>query len=93
MWIAGLGLCLVSAAVTVDGGYSDAPWLDALARGLMVGAPLAVGAYALRRPPFERFGRVLIIAGIAWFFTTLANGDDEVLYSVGRVSGWNASSR
>ena len=43
---------------------------------LMVGVPIAVGVFALHRPPFERFGALLIIAGLGWFLTTLANSDD-----------------
>ena len=50
--------------------------------------PLAVGLYALYRPPFERFGALLALTGCVWFLTTLSNSDDAALYSIGRVSGW-----
>ena len=30
----------------------------------MVGVPIGVGVYARRRPPFERFGALLIVAGV-----------------------------
>jgi signal transduction histidine kinase len=85
---AGAGLCALTLAVTVSGSASDYAWVEAFARALTVAAPLAVGVYALRRPPFERFGKLLIAAGLAWFLTTLANSDDAVLYSIGRVAGW-----
>ena len=51
---AGLGMCLVAAAVTTAGSSSRYDWLEGLARAVLVGAPLAVGLYARRRQPFER---------------------------------------
>ena len=84
----GLGLCAVTAAVTISGSTSDHAELEALVRVLTVAAPIAVGVYALQRPPFERFGGLLVLAGVAWFLTTLANSDQAVLYSIGRISGW-----
>ncbi len=74
--------------MTVSGSASEYAWLEAFARALTVGVPLAVGLYALYRPPFERFGALLALTGCAWFLTTLSNSDDAVLYSIGRVSGW-----
>ena len=29
-----------------------------------------------------------MLTGFVWFLTTLANSDNESLYSIGRVSGW-----
>ena len=65
-------LCSITVAVTLSGADGEARWAEAAARALMVGAPLGVGAYALRRPPFARFGVLLVAAGFAWFLTTLA---------------------
>ena len=81
-------LCSITVAVTLSGADGEAPWAEAAARALMVGAPLGVGAYALRRPPFARFGVLLVAAGFAWFLTTLAGSDDPLVYSIGRVAGW-----
>jgi len=50
--------------------------------------PIAVGLYAWHRRPSEHFGRLLVGAGFACFLTTLAESNDELLYSIGRVSGW-----
>jgi signal transduction histidine kinase len=85
-----LGLCAVTAAVTISGSRSDQAELEAAVRVLTVGAPIAVGLYALRRPPFARFGGLLVLSGIAWFLTTLANSDQADLYSIGRIAGWAA---
>ena len=86
--LAGAVLCALTAAVTASGSSSDYVWLEAAARALTVAAPIAVGLYALNRPPFERFGALLILTGFVWFLTTLSNSDDAVLYSIGRVSAW-----
>jgi signal transduction histidine kinase len=69
-------------------GADQQPGLVALARGLMVGVPLAVGLHTWYRRPAERFGLLLVAAGAAWFVTTLAESDDELLYTMGRLAGW-----
>ena len=74
------------------GSPSRYDWLEGLARTLMVGAPIAVGLYAHGRPPFARFGSLLIGAGAAWFVSTLSGSQDEVVYSVGRVGGGSRRS-
>ena len=86
--IGGALLCAVTGAVTLSGTATDLAGLQALARMSMIAAPVAVGLYAAYRPPFERFGVLLIASGVAWFLTTLAGSDDAVLYSIGRVAGW-----
>ncbi len=86
--VAGSALCAITAIVTVSGSRSDDRALEALVRVFTVAAPLAVGAYALRRPPFTRFGWLLIGGGAGWFLTTLANAREPVPYSIGRVAGW-----
>jgi signal transduction histidine kinase len=73
----GAALCAVAAAVTVAGSESEYAWLEGVARSLMVGTPIAVGLYARRRPPFERFGTLLIAGGMLWFLTTLAGSQSE----------------
>jgi signal transduction histidine kinase len=50
--------------------------------------PIAVGLYAWHRRPGERFGPLLVAAGFGWFLTTLAESDQSLVYSVGRVAGW-----
>jgi signal transduction histidine kinase len=88
--IGGALLCAVTAAVTLSGSASDLAGLQALARISMVAVPVAVGIYAAYRPPFERFGVLLIASGVGWFLTTLAGSDDAALHSIGRVAGWCA---
>src|SRR3954468_9913635 len=86
--VAAVAMCAITGAVTASGSSSEYAWLEAVARVLTVAAPIAVGIFALRRPPFARFGGLLVIAGGVWFLTTLANAQDATLHSVGRVSYW-----
>jgi signal transduction histidine kinase len=85
---AAVAMCAVTGALTASGSASEYAWLEAVARVLTVAAPIAVGLFALHRPPFVRFGTLLLIAGFVWFLTTLANADNPTLYSIGRVSYW-----
>jgi hypothetical protein len=82
---AGAVLSGIAVAVTLAG--TDSPFAAA-GRGLIVAAPVAVGCYAWHRRPGERFGPLLIVTGFGWFLTTLAESDDELLYSIGRVASW-----
>src|SRR4051794_9237629 len=86
--IAAVAMCALTGAVTASGSSSEYAWLETVARMLTVAAPLAVGIFSLRRPPFARFGGLLVIAGGVWFVATLANAQDATLYSVGRVCFW-----
>jgi signal transduction histidine kinase len=88
--VAVLGVALTLAATLLVASWSESPydWLEGLARGLMVGAPIAVGLYAYERPPFRRFGALLIGLGVAWFVVTLSNSPNELVYSIGRVAAW-----
>ena len=86
--VLGAALTTAAAAISTRSLDGDAAGLIALARAAMVGLPVAVGIYAWHRGPDERFGRLLVGMGYAWFLTTLSESDDEVLYSIGRISGW-----
>jgi len=85
---AGLAACAVAAALTVSGTDSENIALQALARAVMVGTPIAVGLYARRHAASARFGSLLIVAGFGWFMATLSESPDAWLYSLGRVTGW-----
>jgi signal transduction histidine kinase len=84
----GSAACAVAAALTASGPGSGDVALQATARALMVGAPIAVGLYARRHTTSARFGGLLIVAGFGWFMATLSESQDAWLYSLGRVSGW-----
>ena len=86
--VAGTVMCALTAYVTVAGSSSSHVWLEACVRVLVVAAPIAVGLYALGRPPFERFGALLILAGAGACVASLSASENAVLYSSGRIAGW-----
>ena len=86
--VAGTGLTALAVVFTAFGGLSSAPWLAAVARGTIVAVPIAVGLYAWCRPPYERFGRMLVAVGAGWSLAALAGSTNSLLYSTGRVVAW-----
>ena len=83
-----------AAAVTAAGAHAltgaspGGAVLQALARGLVVGVPLAVAFYACRRPSTARFGRRLLLASGLLSVAVLSTSSSPLLYSVGHVAGW-----
>jgi PAS domain S-box-containing protein len=57
---------------------------------LVIAAPIAAGLYAVYRNPGGRFGWLLLLAGVLWSPTMLAESSDGVLYSIGRLWVWSA---
>src|SRR4051795_7880989 len=94
--ILGTAAAVAVGAVSVLVPVSAASWttlaLETAARAIAVGIPVAVGLVAWRRPPFERFGRLLVATGAAVLLVTLARSDDAVLYSTGRVVDWGVEA-
>jgi signal transduction histidine kinase len=81
----------VAAAVALAG---DMPHDVGLAerQAVIVATPIAVGLYAWRDGTHARFGRLLVLAGAAWFLAALSGSSNEVLYSIGRVAGWTVEA-
>jgi signal transduction histidine kinase len=86
--LAGIAACVLAAVLTASGPDDEDAALQAAARALMVGAPIAVGLYARRFAASARFGGLLVVAGFGWFLATLSESQDVWVYSVGRVAGW-----
>jgi signal transduction histidine kinase len=88
---AGALLTGLTVAVALTG---DMPHEVALAerQALIVATPIAVGLYAWREGAHARFGRLLVLAGAAWFFAALSSSGNDVLYSIGRVAGWGVEA-
>jgi signal transduction histidine kinase len=78
----------VSVLVPVSAASSTALVFETAARAVAVGVPVAVGLVAWRRPPFDRFGRLLVAMGAAVLVVTLSLSDSASLYSTGRVANW-----
>jgi signal transduction histidine kinase len=94
--IVGIGAAVavvwVSVFVPVSSASSSTVVLEIVARAVAVGIPVAVGLVAWRRPPFERFGRLLVATGAAVLAVTLSLSDNAVLYSTGRVVHWGVEA-
>ena len=88
--VAGIVLCALATVVVLTSEQGGNRPLIALGRVLVFAVPIAVGLWAWGRPAHERFGRLLVAAGFVWFFTTLAESSDSLVYSVGRIAGWVA---
>lgn len=84
----GLALCAVSAVVAGTDPAAPGRTVRMTVSVLTIAALLGVGLYAWYRDDKGRFGPVLFATGVTWFFVTLSNSDDALLYSVGRISGW-----
>src|SRR4051794_16342762 len=82
----------VSVLVPVSAASSTTVVLETAARAIAVGIPVAVGLVAWRRPPFERFGPLLVATGAAVLAVTFSLSDDAVLYSTGRVVHWGVEA-
>ena len=76
------------AALITASGPATHLGLAAATRAIVVGVPLGVGLYWWSYRHRDRFGLLLAALGAALLVTTLAETDDELLYSVGRVAGW-----
>jgi len=59
-----------------------------LLRVLVFAVPIAIGIWTSNQPEYRRFGVLLVAAGFVWSLTTLSESNDEVLYSIGRITAW-----
>jgi signal transduction histidine kinase len=84
----GLLLAATAGAVAIANTGSDRRYFLAAVGAVSVAALIAAALYTWRNDPANRFGRLLLPAGFAAFLTTFGASDNELLYSVGRVSGW-----
>ena len=86
-YVAACSLAALAGGLAAAGAGPDAGEVG-LARGLIVGAPLAVGFYAWHSRRAARFGAVLMLLGLAWFLATFAESDHRGWYTLGRTAGW-----
>ena len=87
---AGVALSAAAAWIAATGAGSEPRGFSAAVHALVIAAPMAAGLYAVYRNPGGRFGWLLLLAGVLWSPTMLAESSDSVLYSIGRVSVWFA---
>jgi PAS domain S-box-containing protein len=87
---AGVALSAAAAWITATGAGPAPHAFSAVVHALVIAAPIAAGLYAVYVHPGARFGWLLILAGVLWSPTMLAESPDSVLYSIGRVWVWFA---
>ena len=87
---AGVALSAAAAWIAATGAGPAPRGFSAVVHALVIAAPIAAGLYAVRVNPRGRFGWLLILAGVLWSPTMLAESPDSVLYSIGRVWVWFA---
>lgn len=87
---AGAVLSAAAAWIAVTGAGPPPHGFSAVAHALVIATPIAAGLYSVYVHPGARFGWLLILAGVLWSPTMLAESADSVLYSIGRVWVWFA---
>jgi len=87
---AALGLVLTGLAVAavVWSGQPGDHTVIALASGLAVAVPVAVGLAVWRTGEYVRFGKLLVAWGLIDFVPVLSYSSDPTAYSVGRIGVW-----
>jgi signal transduction histidine kinase len=83
-----IALAVAAVSVAILAVASDGHPSTAALYAIGVALPLGVGLGRLASHPEDRFARVLLGAGALWALTALAQADDSVLYSTGRVAAW-----
>ena len=84
----GLVLCGLAFAVVITSDQPGNRPLIALGRVLVIAVPIAVGIWLWSQAQYERFGRLLVLAGYVSFVAALAESSSSVLYSIGRIGYW-----
>ncbi len=77
----------VAGAVALSGSIGGG-WPVALGRALMVAVPVAVGLFVWQRSSYQRFGVLMVATGAVLFLSTLAESEQQLPYSIGRVGGF-----
>lgn len=82
----GLMLSGLAFAIVLTSDQPGDRLLIAVGRVLVIDVPIAVGIWLWSTARYERFGRLLVVAGYVWFLAALAESSNSVLYSIGRIS-------
>jgi signal transduction histidine kinase len=77
-----------AVAVTILSASGDREATAVLLHGLVVAVPVTLGCAELARRRDDRFALLLVLAGLLWSTTALAESSNAVAYSLGRVLCW-----
>jgi signal transduction histidine kinase len=86
--VVGAAACAAAVVIVAHAAPRDEALARAVMAGLVIGAPIAAGLYALAARPDARLGAALVLAGLGLSVTALAETDDSLAYSTGRVAAW-----
>ncbi|HMJ36686.1 MAG TPA: ATP-binding protein [Baekduia sp.] len=85
---AGVAATIGAVVVAVLAAPPEREVVAGLLHGVVVAVPVALGCAELARRPGDRFGLLLVVTGLLWSTTALAESSNAVLYSAGRVLAW-----
>src|SRR4051794_10496287 len=88
--LAALGtvLCVGAAAIAARSPFGERTAVSLTAHVLVIAAPIGAGLYAISGRRASRFGWLLILAGLVWAPSVLAESGHSLPYSVGRIAAW-----
>jgi signal transduction histidine kinase len=81
--VAGLAAGVAIGAITASSDHIYHPVAQAVSRLLVGWSFIGTGLFAWWRRPANRTGRLMVLAGFAWFATSLSASDDDVLFTIG----------
>ncbi len=81
-----------AVAITLAAAAPGREATAVLLHGTVVAVPVALGCAALARRPGDRFALLMVLAGLLWSTTALAESGDAVLYSLGRLLAWGSDA-
>ena len=81
-----------AVAITLASAAPGRAPAAALLHGAVVIVPVALGCAALARRPEDRFALLMVLAGLLWSTTAMAESGDAVLYSLGRLLAWGSDA-
>jgi PAS domain S-box-containing protein len=84
----GTALCVIAAVLAENSPFGDRTGVAVVAHVLVIAAPIGAGLYAVSGRRASRFGWLLVLAGLVWAPTMLAESGNGVAYSLGRISAW-----
>src|SRR4051812_14687816 len=90
MLVAG-ALATALAVIVAAHGNVAGPAITAIAGGVAVAVPIAVGTLLLRWRANDRLGRLLIVSGFSLAVVSLSASDADLVQTVGRIAEWGVN--
>ncbi|HET6509171.1 MAG TPA: histidine kinase [Baekduia sp.] len=85
---AAVTLTVAAGTLGAEARGTGHPGTTALLSAMIAGVPLAAGLYGCYTRQFPAFARLLLIVGAVAALTALAESDDDLAYTVGRLAAY-----